>query len=105
MGPCSSRPSKVVADVYKGKQSSSQNSPGSGTMAFLERYDCTLAANEILGSGAYSTVYKCVDRNSGEECAVKVVELKEMAEDELEALHIEVGILEDIKHPNVSTHI
>jgi|Transcript_22846 serine/threonine protein kinase len=101
MGPCNSRSGRV--NIY-----SEQSTPiteisqhGPGTVAFLERYECSFTPTEILGSGAYSTVYKCVDKESREECAAKVIQLKKMAEDEVDALHIEVGILEEIKHPNV----
>ncbi|EGB05703.1 hypothetical protein AURANDRAFT_54494 [Aureococcus anophagefferens] len=103
MGPCNSRSGRV--NIY-----SEQSTPiteisqhGPGTVAFLERYECSFTPTEILGSGAYSTVYKCVDKESREECAAKVIQLKKMAEDEVDALHIEVGILEEIKHPNVLT--
>ena len=100
MGPCSSKPSRI--DTYEERDAPSvPRAQGLGTAAFLERYECSFTASEILGSGAYSTVFKCVDRNSREECAAKVVHLKQMADDESKALHVEVGILEEIKHPNV----
>ena len=100
MGLCGSKHSKIVSDNYREKKSVRH---GAGTAAFLEKYECSFADGQILGSGAYSTVYKCVDKETLEECAAKVIKLREMAQDELEALHVEVGILKEIKHPNVST--
>ena len=92
-----------MSDSYQGLLDieAEQITEGPGTAAFLAKYECTFKTDGILGSGAYSTVYKCVDRSSGEECAAKVIELKEMGPDEISALHVEVGILEAIRHPNV----
>ena len=83
MGLCGSKHSKIVSDNYREKKSVRH---GAGTAAFLEKYECSFADGQILGSGAYSTVYKCVDKETLEECAAKVIKLREMAQDELEAL-------------------
>mmetsp|Transcript_10212 Transcript_10212/g.35265 ORF Transcript_10212/g.35265 Transcript_10212/m.35265 type:complete len:179 (+) Transcript_10212:233-769(+) len=104
MGTCGSKNGKVRSDNYRemvGFDKDVTARDGPGTVAFLAKYECSFTAAEMLGSGAYSTVYRCVDKDSQEECAAKVIKLREMAADEVEALHIEVGILERIRHPNV----
>lgn len=60
----------------------------------LERYDL----GECVGSGAYSVVYFCQDKLTGEEVAVKCVDkLNSTVED----VQKEVDILRSCNHPNV----
>lgn len=74
-----------------------------GTQEVKRKYKIDFSNRGKLGSGAYSTVYRCTSLEVAgrEECAVKVIRLGKMAKDELEALKVEVEILREINHPNV----
>ena len=80
--------------------------------AFRTMYEMT---TDVLGAGSFSTVYRCVNRTTKEEFAVKVVEKSfensnarhtmkkhhfELAIDRIQA---EMNILKMCKHPNVIT--
>ena len=54
-----------------------------------------------LGSGAYSTVRRATNKNSGETVAVKCIDYKSMNADDEEQLHQEVAVLKLIDHPHV----
>ena len=75
---------------------------GSGTAAMRQKYKIDFSGRGTLGTGAYSTVYRCqLADASEEERAVKVIKLGQMAADELTALKVEVEILRQTDHPNV----
>lgn len=48
---------------------------------------------ETLGSGAYSVVYACVDKSTGQRYAVKCIRKKELAPSEVDNLKNEVFIM------------
>ncbi|KAJ8604282.1 hypothetical protein CTAYLR_002492 [Chrysophaeum taylorii] len=109
MGLCPSRQShhhqshhhrKVSAEQsYKAKEDAVA---GLGTLEVKRKYRIDFSQQGKLGSGAYSTVYRCTSLEvEREECAVKVIRLGKMAPDELAALKVEVEILREIDHPNV----
>lgn len=95
MGSWCSKSSKRVADGYR--------VPGSGTLECKKKYRIDFSQRGRLGSGAYSTVFRCrsIEDEAREECAVKVIRLSKMAADELAALKVEVEILREVDHPNV----
>lgn len=105
MGLCGSRQSrKVVVDYKSGRVPPSKKlGDGRGTLEVKKLYQIDFSTNGKLGSGAYSTVYRCrsLAVEGREECAVKVIRLGKMAADELAALKVEVAILREIDHPNV----
>jgi calcium/calmodulin-dependent protein kinase I len=53
-----------------------------------------------VGSGAFSVVRKAVDKETGEEVAVKVID-KKRAGQKKEMLETEVAILQKVHHPNI----
>ncbi|XP_073270961.1 serine/threonine-protein kinase WNK8-like isoform X1 [Primulina huaijiensis] len=61
--------------------------------------------NEVLGKGAFKTVYKAFDKLDGTECAwnrVKIDDVLRSPED-LEKLYSEVHLLRQLKHENIIT--
>lgn len=60
----------------------------------LERY----AIGEKLGSGAYGVVSKCRSRATGEELAVKIVDVQQHPSANVQA---EAGIMKRLSHPNI----
>ena len=58
--------------------------------------------SDIIGRGAFSTVYKGYEETTEELVAIKVVELNKIQSSTLlKLLHSEVDILKSVKHPNV----
>ena len=57
--------------------------------------------HDILGSGAYGEVRKCVHKKLGVERAVKIIQKEQMSKRDLETLLTEINILTDMDHPNV----
>jgi len=53
-----------------------------------------------VGSGAFSVVRKAVDKENGEEVAVKIID-KKRAGQKKEMLETEVAILQKVHHPNI----
>ena len=54
-----------------------------------------------LGSGGFSVVKLGVNKKTGAECAVKIVEKSKLAENDLISLKQEVEILNNLSHPNI----
>ncbi|KAF8064667.1 stk3 [Scenedesmus sp. PABB004] len=59
------------------------------------------AASGGDGRGAYGSVYKAVDRVSGEVVAIKVISTTDSDEDDLNRIAAEIQFLSDCDHPNV----
>jgi len=58
--------------------------------------------NGVLGSGAQATVYAGVSKKTQKKVAIKVLDAKELEDDELfDALRMEITILKQIRHPYV----
>lgn len=54
-----------------------------------------------LGRGAFSIVKLGVNKQTGDNVAVKIVSTKKIQPDELASLHTEIGILQSLEHPNI----
>ena len=58
--------------------------------------------NGVLGSGAQATVYAGLSKKNQQKVAIKVLDCKELEDDELfDALRMEIQILKQIRHPHV----
>jgi calcium-dependent protein kinase len=55
----------------------------------------------VLGEGAYGKVFKCVNRRTMEERAVKIVEKSRMSQKEKIRLKYEINILKNLVHPSI----
>ncbi|KAK8795615.1 hypothetical protein WA158_000272 [Blastocystis sp. Blastoise] len=56
---------------------------------------------DMLGSGAFSVVYKCVNKMTGVEYAVKVMKKNKMKQSDLDSIKNEVYLLGTLDHPNI----
>lgn len=57
---------------------------------------------EELGSGAQATVYRGVSKKTGGKVAIKVLDSKDLEDDELfEALRMEITLLKQLQHPYI----
>lgn len=54
-----------------------------------------------LGEGTYGTVYKAVDRNTGEVVALKKIKLDHVDEGIPSTAIREISLLQELKHPNI----
>lgn len=60
------------------------------------------ALEEKLGNGAYAKVYRCRRRQGSKEyCAVKVIDLKDMKEEDRQLIEEEISILKSLDHPYI----
>ena len=57
--------------------------------------------NRKLGNGAFGIVYIATCRASKIQYAIKVMDIKEMEEDDIEQLKREIGLLKKHKHTNI----
>jgi len=72
-----------------------------GSMA-LDDISSRYTIKEELGSGAQATVYKANNKKTNQKVAIKVLEMKELEDDDLfEALRLEVVLMRQLKHPNI----
>ena len=58
------------------------------------------SVKEVLGSGAFSEVCLCVDKNSGQKFAVKCIDKKSLKGKE-DSLENEINVLRTADHPNI----
>ena len=84
-----------------GASSSSSSSVSSPSPAALDHYDIDFGANGELGSGSFATVRRGVDRRNGRTVAVKLCRIERMEQLDLEALEVEVDVLQRLKHPHI----
>lgn len=56
---------------------------------------------ELLGSGAAGHVYRGIKKDTGQEWAVKVIDTRQMADQDASAVTKEAALLRSIHHPNV----
>ncbi|VEU21077.1 DEKNAAC101961 [Brettanomyces naardenensis] len=59
--------------------------------------------DEIVGSGAFATVKKAIERSSGETYAVKIISKKKALTGALEGVARELKILQKLHHPGIVT--
>jgi len=57
--------------------------------------------NEELGSGAYKTVYKAYDNETGWEVAWNIIKLQRLPDKERRRISDEIALLKQLKHPNI----
>jgi len=57
--------------------------------------------NEELGSGAYKTVYKAYDNETGWEVAWNIIKLQRLPDKERKRISDEIALLKQLKHPNI----
>ena len=60
-----------------------------------------LQLDKELGHGAFSTVRLGINRKNKDKFAVKVVHKSKLSKQDIDALHVEVGILSKLRHPHV----
>ena len=57
--------------------------------------------SETLGTGSYGSVYHATHRLTGDERAVKVMNVDRVTSYYLRKLHTEISILKCVDHPNI----
>mmetsp|Transcript_4442 Transcript_4442/g.11360 ORF Transcript_4442/g.11360 Transcript_4442/m.11360 type:complete len:459 (+) Transcript_4442:67-1443(+) len=65
-----------------------------------ERFDTLYEVGAVLGKGTYGSVRLARQRETGRECAVKIID-KMSTESSLEELAREIAMLADLQHPNI----
>lgn len=60
---------------------------------------------EPLGFGKFSTVYRALEKKTGKEYAVKIIQRRSLSPRENQALRTEIAVLRLLNHPNVCLHI
>mmetsp|Transcript_4133 Transcript_4133/g.11962 ORF Transcript_4133/g.11962 Transcript_4133/m.11962 type:complete len:435 (+) Transcript_4133:98-1402(+) len=65
-----------------------------------ERFDSLYDVGKVLGKGTYGSVRMARHRQTGRECAVKIID-KMSTDSSLEDLAREIAMLADLKHPNI----
>ncbi|KAH9600920.1 Protein kinase domain [Trypanosoma melophagium] len=73
---------------------------GDLSIDFTEKYD--LIDNDPIGEGAYAVVYKCLNRKTRQEFAVKIVDKGKAGPKDIDSLDFEIRVMEKIGyHPYV----
>lgn len=57
--------------------------------------------DEVIGSGAFATVKKAIERSSGETFAVKIINKKKALTGGIESVNRELAILQKLHHPGI----
>ncbi|KXJ26352.1 calcium/calmodulin-dependent protein kinase type II delta chain [Exaiptasia diaphana] len=75
------------------------NTPNSVNLdkSFSEQYEL----KSELGKGAFSVVYQCTNKNTGEQYAVKILDVRNMSEKERLKIERETRICRRLTHPNI----
>ena len=56
---------------------------------------------EQIGEGAFGKVWRAVDKSTGEEVAIKMIDKSTLSRDEIDSLHLEIDIISQVDHPNI----
>ncbi|TPX37984.1 hypothetical protein SmJEL517_g00405 [Synchytrium microbalum] len=59
------------------------------------------ALGDCIGKGAFGSVYKCLNRRTGETVAIKQVKLANIPKSELGMIMMEIDLLKELKHSNI----
>eukprot|EP00056_Hartaetosiga_gracilis_P014436 m.240565 g.240565 ORF g.240565 m.240565 type:complete len:464 (-) comp15422_c0_seq1:73-1464(-) len=71
-------------------------------MGFFDDYDANFNDKRAqLGTGAFSTVYRCVNKETGEVNAVKVIALKSLKSTDINKIQREIRICTELDHDNI----
>jgi tRNA A-37 threonylcarbamoyl transferase component Bud32 len=75
-------------------------------MVSLRRYqkeslNLNYMIGEVIGTGKFSTVYKCTNKNSNKVFALKAIDLRKLSKKAVDAIRNESEILKIINHPQV----
>lgn len=66
---------------------------------FFDKYDMNKV--DKLGEGQFAVVYRCFSKADGTEYAVKVIEKKNLTEQDKEGLKLEIQVLEEVDHHSI----
>ena len=61
--------------------------------------------DEELGRGAYKTVYRGVDHDTGREIAWSIINLGRLPKSERPRIKSEIKLIKELHHPNIITFI
>jgi len=56
---------------------------------------------QVIGSGSFGKVVKCVDLETNEKVAVKIIDISKYSLKYIEKIKSEIHILEQLRHPNI----
>jgi len=56
---------------------------------------------EVIGSGSFGKVVKCIELETNEKVAVKIIDISKYSVKYIEKIKSEINILEQLKHPNI----
>lgn len=56
---------------------------------------------QCVGKGSTCSVYRCLNRNSGETVAIKYVNTSEIPHQELQMIMYEIDLLKQLRHINI----
>lgn len=56
---------------------------------------------KVVGKGAFGTVYKAKEKQTGEYCAIKEINISKMDSKQIQFTLNEIRILASVKHPNI----
>ena len=65
--------------------------------AYSEHYEF----EKVLGEGAFCTVFQAIDKETGEQIAVKVIKRKTLHKEAVELLKQEASLLQEMDHQNI----
>lgn len=68
---------------------------------FSRIYECDMSDGNMLGKGLFSKVYKGQDKQSGLECAVKVIDIEALTDNQFQKIQLEAAICQMISHRNI----
>eukprot|EP01127_Copromyxa_protea_P012673 TRINITY_DN3322_c0_g3_i1.p1 TRINITY_DN3322_c0_g3~~TRINITY_DN3322_c0_g3_i1.p1 ORF type:complete len:981 (+),score=200.71 TRINITY_DN3322_c0_g3_i1:22-2964(+) len=99
---------KMLLDKSRGKLSSAANTPREVRKIEIIEVQTQqelfvhlkYTDDDLLGEGAYASVYKALEINSGKTVAVKVINLLD-ALDEIDSVYKEIDVQRSMNHPNV----